>query len=132
VINALNKTMLFLAAGLRGPLVGVTFVLGVLSVAGVPPAAGFLSKLALIHTGLSVHSPALVAVIVAGSVLSFVYMFQIYQHAFWRDVRAETPSPWPLQVLPALLGLLVLGAGVWPEPLLALSREAAATLLRGR
>jgi multicomponent Na+:H+ antiporter subunit D len=131
VINSLNKTMLFLAVGLRGPLVGGVFVLGAFSVAGVPPAVGFVGKLMLIHTGIAAHSPALVAVLVAGSVLSFVYMFQIYQHDFWAEGRAGAPSPWPRQLVPAVLALLALATGLWPEPLLAVSRDAAATLLRG-
>jgi multicomponent Na+:H+ antiporter subunit D len=131
VINSLNKSMLFLAVGLRGRLVSATFALGAFSVAGVPPAAGFLGKFALIHTAVSADSPALVAVLVAGSALSLVYMFQIYQHDFWREQAATPPSPWPLQLLPALLGLLVLAAGLWPEPLLALSRDAAFMLSSG-
>ena len=130
VINSLNKTMLFLTVGLRGPLAGAAFVIGAFSVAGVPPAAGFLGKLALIDTGIAARSPALVAVLVAGSVLSFVYMFQLYQQDFWRNGHG-TPSPWTLQLLPGLLSLLVLAAGLWPEPLVAMSREAAATLVRG-
>ena len=131
VVNSLNKTMLFLAVGLRGPLISAAFVLGALSVAGMPPAVGFLGKLALIHTGIVVRSPALVAVLVAGSALSFVYMFQMYQHEFWRKPRVGSPSPWPLQLLPAILASLLLAAGLWPEPLLALSRDAAAALSRG-
>ena len=131
VINSLNKTMLFLAVGLRGPVISAVFVLGALSVAGMPPAVGFLGKLALIHTGIVARSPALVAVLVAGSALSFVYMLQIYQHEFWRSPRVGPPSPWPLQLLPAILASLVLAAGLWPEPLMAFSRDAAAALARG-
>jgi multicomponent Na+:H+ antiporter subunit D len=131
VINSVNKTMLFLTMGVRGALVGAAFVLGALSVAGMPPAVGFLGKLALVHTGVVARSPALVALLVAGSALSFAYMFRTYQHEFWRGPRANTPSPWPLQLLPAMLALLVLAAGTWPDPLLALSRDAAAALSRG-
>jgi multicomponent Na+:H+ antiporter subunit D len=131
IVNALNKTMLFLAVGMRGGLVGAAFVLGALSVAGMPPAVGFLGKLALLHTGVVAGSPALVALLVAGSALSFVYMFQLYQHEFWDPARAGTPSPWHLQLLPTVLALLVLAAGLWPEPLLALSRDAAAALSTG-
>jgi multicomponent Na+:H+ antiporter subunit D len=131
IINSLNKTMLFLAVGLRGPVVSAAFVLGALSVAGMPPAVGFLGKLALIHTGIIAQSPALVAVLVAGSALSFVYMVQMYQHEFWRRPRVGPPSPWPLQLLPAILASLVLAAGLWPEPMMAFSREAAAALSRG-
>jgi multicomponent Na+:H+ antiporter subunit D len=130
VVNALNKTLLFLTVGVRGPLIGAAFALGALSVAGMPPAVGFLGKLELIHTGIAARSPALVAVFVAGSALSFIYMFQTYQREFWRTPRASTSSAWPLQVLPAILALMVLAAGAWPEPLAALSRDAAAALSR--
>jgi multicomponent Na+:H+ antiporter subunit D len=131
VINSLNKTMLFLVVGLRGPLIAAVFVLGALSVVGMPPAVGFLGKLALIHTGIVARSPVLVALLVGGSAVSFVYMFQMYQHEFWRRPGAGPPSPWPLQVLPAALAALVLAAGLWPEPLIAFSRDAAAALSRG-
>jgi multicomponent Na+:H+ antiporter subunit D len=131
LVNSLNKTMLFLAVGVRGPLISAVFALGALSVAGMPPAVGFLGKLSLVHTGIVAGSPALVALLVAGSALSFVYMFQMYQHEFWRTPPADHPSRWPLQLLPAMLAVLVLAAGLWPEPLLALSRDAAALLSRG-
>jgi multicomponent Na+:H+ antiporter subunit D len=131
LVNSLNKTMLFLAVGVRGPLISAVFALGALSVAGMPPAVGFLGKLALVHTGIVARSPALVALLVAGSALSFVYMFQMYQHEFWRTTGPGHASRWPLQLLPAMLAVLVLAAGLWPEPLLALSRDAAALLSRG-
>jgi multicomponent Na+:H+ antiporter subunit D len=131
IVNSLNKTMLFLAVELRGALVSAAFVLGSLSVAGMPPAVGFLGKLAMLHTGVVAESPALVALLVVGSTLSFIYMFQMYQHEFWRGESRGRVTPWALQVLPAVLALLVLAAGLWPEPLLALSRDAAAVLWRG-
>jgi multicomponent Na+:H+ antiporter subunit D len=128
VVNSLNKTMLFLAVGARGPMGSAVFVLGALSVAGMPPAAGFVGKLALLHTAVVASSPALVVVLVAGSALSFVYMFQLYQHDFWRPGSSGGPTPWPRQLPAAILALLVLAAGLWPEPLLALGRGATAAL----
>jgi multicomponent Na+:H+ antiporter subunit D len=56
VVNSLNKGVVFLAAGLRGPLVGAAFAVGAFSVAGVPPAAGFLGKLTVIEACLTVGS----------------------------------------------------------------------------
>jgi multicomponent Na+:H+ antiporter subunit D len=58
-------------------------------------------------------------------------MFQMYQHEFWHRPGARPPSPWPLQLLPAILASLVLAAGLWPEPLMAFGRDAAAALSRG-
>ena len=45
IVNATNKTMLFLTTERRGVIVGGLFALGALSIAGVPPAAGFVGKL---------------------------------------------------------------------------------------
>jgi len=128
VVNALNKTLLFLTAQMRGAIVGAAFAIGALSVAGVPPAAGFVGKLELFRA--TADDPELIALLVLGSALSFVYAFQTYQYDFWRGERTGKRSTLPQQGVVAALALLVLAAGVWPEPLLALS-HAAAELLAG-
>ena len=130
-VNALNKTLLFLAAGMRGALVAGAFAVGALSVAGVPPAAGFVGKLEILRASVAEDSVALVALIVLGSALSFVYAFQIYQYDFWRGERSGAPSPLGQRLLVGALTLIVLAAGAWPEPLLALSRDAAQVLPGG-
>jgi len=126
VINALNKVLLFLTVELRGAIVGAVFALGALSVAGVPPAAGFVGKLELFRA--AVDSPVLLGLLFLGGALSFVYIFQIYQYDFWRVEPTGPRSAWPQQTVVGALALLVLAAGVWPEPLLALSHEAARVL----
>ncbi len=133
VINSLNKALLFLASGVRGTLVAATFVVGALSVAGVPPAAGFIGKLELFRTGIVAGSAALVVLLVVGSALSLIYMFQVYQRQFWRadPLAVAVMSPLPQRLVAATLAVLVLGAGLWPEPLLALSGQAVDALLAG-
>ena len=71
---------------MRGALVGAAFVVGALSVAGVPPAAGFVGKLELFRAAVAAD-PALIALFFLGGALSFVYVFQIYQYDFWRGER---------------------------------------------
>jgi multicomponent Na+:H+ antiporter subunit D len=129
VVNALNKTLLFLTAQMRGAIVGAAFAIGALSVAGVPPAAGFVGKLELFRA--TADSPELIALLVLGSALSFVYAFQTYQYDFWRGERRGSHGTIPQQGVVAALALLVLAAGVWPEPLLALSHDAAELLAGG-
>ena len=129
VVNALNKTLLFLTAQMRGAIVGAAFAIGALSVAGVPPAAGFVGKLELFRA--TADDPELIALFVLGSALSFVYAFQTYQYDFWRGERKGKHSTLPQQGVVAALALLVLAAGVWPEPLLALSHDAAELLAGG-
>jgi multicomponent Na+:H+ antiporter subunit D len=128
VVNSLNKTLLFLTVEMRGAIVGAVFALGALSVAGVPPAGGFVGKLELFRA--ATDDPAVLALFLLGSALSFVYVFQIYQFDFWRGERTASVSRRPQQALVAVVALVVLGTGLWPEPLLALSHDAAAVLVR--
>jgi multicomponent Na+:H+ antiporter subunit D len=60
--------------------------------------------------------------------VSFVYVFQIYQYDFWRGERGRSAGPGSQKLIIGTLALLVLAAGTWPEPLLALSRDAAPVL----
>lgn len=132
VVNALNKVLLFLAIGLRGWLVGAAFAVGAFSVAGVPPTAGFFAKVAMFQTGLEADRPVLlIALIFVGSALSFVYMFQIYQHEYWRGGQAGVISSPVRRAVVVALALVVVGLGIWPEPLLELSQRAAAVLPGG-
>ena len=135
VANSLNKTLLFLTVDLRGWLVGAAFAVGAFSVAGVPPSAGFFGKLALFQAAVEERSVALVALIFAGGALSFLYMLQIYQHDFWRPGEGEKPpaergrsSSAPQRAVALAVAALVVGLGLWPEPLLAAGREAAEAL----
>src|ERR1051325_10431012 len=118
LLNAANKTLLFLATGVHGALVGAAFVIGAFSVAGVPPAAGFLGKLAMFEVGITRGSAALVVLVVLGGALSFVYMMRIYQRTFWTNRPSVNSSRWPTRAVVLGLGLLVILVGVWPEPLL--------------
>jgi multicomponent Na+:H+ antiporter subunit D len=129
IVNALNKTLLFLSTQIRGALVAAAFALGAMSVAGLPPAAGFVGKLELFRAAAG--SVTLLVLLFLGGALSFVYAFQIYQYDFWRGERTGPRAGRPQQAVVAGLALLVLALGLWPEPLLALSHDAAAALAGG-
>ena len=91
IVNALNKTLLFLTVQMRGALVGAAFALGAFSVAGVPPAAGFIGKLELFRDGRrQPRAPRSCSSL--GGALSFVYAFQVYQYDFWRGERVGPRS----------------------------------------
>jgi multicomponent Na+:H+ antiporter subunit D len=131
VLNAMNKTLLFLSTDLRGPFVGAAFVIGAFSVAGVPPSGGFLGKLAMFQVGVAQESVAIVLLVIVGGGLSFVYMLRVYQRTFWTSDTHAATSNWPSRSVVLGIAAVVIGIGVWPEPLLAISRNAAAVLLHG-
>ncbi|MCC6315217.1 MAG: oxidoreductase [Thermomicrobiales bacterium] len=136
ILNGINKTLLFLAVGARGWLLGIPFAIGAFSVAGVPPVGGFWSKAIIIQTTLAADSDGariwLTALMVVGGALSFVYMFQVYQHEFW-EPRDEPRRPGPVgrRAIVALLAIVVVAIGIVPEPLLSASARAAAVLTGG-
>jgi multicomponent Na+:H+ antiporter subunit D len=134
ILNSLNKVLLFLASGLRGWLVGAAFFVGVISVAGIPPAAGFFGKLEVFRAAIEDASVTLVALLFLGGALSVVYLLQIYQHVYWRPggvAAGGEASPVVLRALTFAVALVVLALGLWPEPLLAASRAAAEVLVGG-
>jgi multicomponent Na+:H+ antiporter subunit D len=135
MVNAITKPLLFLSLPLRGWMLGIPFVVGAFSVAGIPPAAGFWSKAALIRAALTPQTTwervALVTLVLLGSALSVIYMFQAYQREYW---ESDVVVPWSSagrRVLVALLAILVIALGVWPEPLLALASAATQALTGG-
>jgi len=132
VVNSLNKGVVFLSAGLRGPLVGAAFAVGAFSIAGVPPAAGYLGKFMVFEASTAVESVtatvALVFLVFVGSALSFLYSFQVYQRRFVAPGPSGKPSPTAARYLVVLLAALVVLVGLWPQPLMLLSRAAAAAL----
>lgn len=146
-VNSLNKLLLFLATGLRGPLVGAAFAIGAFSVAGVPPAAGFLGKLSLFRASLGldslVGSVVLITLVFLGSILSFLYAFQVYQRVYMKPgekparrpgeasptiEQGGKPSPAVVRGLLIVVAGLVVAIGLYPEPLLVLSQGAAEAL----
>ena len=129
VVNSLNKTLLFLTGAMRGAFVGAVFAIGALSVAGVPPAVGFIGKLELFSA--VADRPILLALLFLGSALSFIYVFQVYQLDFWRTERTGRASRWPQQAVLLVLAVLILGTGLWPEPLLLITDAAAEALIGG-
>ena len=129
VINALNKGLLFLSVSLRGWLVGATFVVGAFSVAGVPPAAGFLGKIAIFWAAVEDNAWSITALVFLGSALSFLYMFQLYRRRFWVPKEDEQVSSTLPQVIVSAMAIGLLVIGLWPDPLLDLTSHAVAGLL---
>ena len=128
VVNALNKTLLFLTLRMRGALVGGRVRRRRAErrrACRRPPASSASSSCSTRRPA----TPRCSSLFFLGSALSFVYVFQVYQYDFWRSERDRAA-----QRLAAAGGRRRARAarrspaGLWPEPLLALSHDAAAVL----
>lgn len=135
ILNAVNKTLLFLAGSLVNRFAGIAFAIGAFSVAGVPPAAGFWGKLAMLRSSVVAEwqyaRAVLTAVIVVGGILSILYLFQAYGRTFWQVTATLEGGVMARTGIVIALAILTILVGIWPDPLLALSNSAASVLLGG-
>ena len=86
--------------GRRMPWTMGAFAVGTLSMIGLPPAAGFVSKWFLLAGALEAQHWAAVAVIVASTVLTAAYFVPVVHRAFLRPApagdAAHGEAPWPM------------------------------------
>jgi multicomponent Na+:H+ antiporter subunit D len=129
--HALGKITLFFAAGAiytaahktevsqldgigrRMPWTMSAFAVGALSMIGLPPAAGFISKWYLLSGAMADARWAAAAVVVASTLLNAAYLLPIVYRAFFRigdDAHAHGEAPWPMvaALTATALGTIVL------------------------
>jgi NADH-quinone oxidoreductase subunit N len=119
--------------GARKPGLAVAMTLFMLSLAGVPPLAGFLAKLYVFGAAVQSGLAWLAAIGVINSVISAYYYLRVVVFMTMRQVEGgDKARVCPaLQVGVALAALAVIVLGIWPPPLLDLARLAATALLAG-
>ncbi len=74
------------------PLVALLFLLPALSIAGIPPFSGFISKLSLVIAGFDANRALIVAVALGVSLLTLYAMMRIWVGAFWSPQEEPTPA----------------------------------------
>ncbi len=110
----------------RSPVYAGLMLLFLLSLAGIPPTAGFIGKyyifLALMETGH--YALAVLAVLFAG--VALYYYFKIVRSMFVREAVEKTPlaSSFGLRLALGASGLLTLVIGIYPEPFLRLAQTS--------
>jgi len=116
--------------GKRHPLAGAAFSLFLLSLAGVPPTAGFFGKLYIVKSAMGAGLYPLAVILLLNSVLSAYYYLRVLVFMYMREPAPGAPVATPMRsgyVTTALVvaGILVLILGIWPTTSLQLAVEAA-------
>lgn len=112
IIHSVHSNDMREMGGLRKylPITHITFLIGCLTIAGIPPLSGFFSKDEILVAALH-HNKILFAIefLVAG--LTAFYMFRLYFNVFWGTDRHyhHTPHESPL-VMTIPLMILAFGA----------------------
>lgn len=149
--HALGKITLFFAAGAiytaahktevsqldgighRMPWTMGAFAVGAISMIGLPPAAGFVSKWYLLQGALATSQWMAVGVIIVSTLLNAGYFLPIVYRAFLvrpaddeqAHGHAHGEAPWPMVLALTLTATGTVLLFFWPEVPLALARQLA-------
>jgi multicomponent Na+:H+ antiporter subunit D len=109
--------------GWRMPWTMTAFAIGSLSMIGVPPTAGFLSKWFMLQGAFTVENWIAIGIIVISTLLNAAYFLPIIYVAFFRESdhdgnHGEAPVPIVLALTITALGTIMLF--IMPEQLLSL------------
>ena len=116
----------------RSPLLALTMTIAMVSLAGIPPLAGFFGKFLLFKAAIAEGAahPAyywLVAIAIFGVVVSLYYYFGIIRAIFWSQSGTDLSPisisrPLRFSLYACLAGMFLLG--VYPNPVVNLATAA--------
>lgn len=110
----------------RSPAAALLLLIFMLSLAGIPPTAGFMGKYFIFLSLIETKHPVLAVFAVLYIVPALYYYFRIVVHA-WLKAPGEAPRPVMTSAQAVALGIAVfvtLAAGLYPEPFTRLAHYA--------
>jgi len=145
VAHAFGKITLFFAAGaiytaahktevsqLRGigwrmPITMTAFTIGALSMIGVPPTGGFVSKWYILAGAFQDDNYVALTTIILSTVLNAAYFLPIIYMAWFQKEEgggeAHGEAPWPSVLALSLTALLTIGFFLFHGPVVELERQ---------
>jgi NADH-quinone oxidoreductase subunit N len=141
VVRRADTEDIAILAGLnqRSPLLATTMTLAMVSLAGIPPLAGFFGKFLLLKAVVARGATQpiyywLIAVAILGVVISLYYYFGVIRAIYWsRDPADLTPIqvsfPMKVSLYSCIAGMLYLG--IFPNSVVNLATRAVQVLRVG-
>ena len=150
VVHAFGKITLFFAAGAiytaahktevsqlngigrRMPWTMTAFTIAALSLIGIPPAAGFLSKWFILGSAVDGHHHYVLAVLFISTLLNAAYFLPIVHAAFFRKADAgdehhpHGEAPWPMVLALMTTAALTVALFFYSTPLVQMAGRLVA------
>ena len=114
------------------PFTSFMFALGAIAIVGLPPFAGFWSKLYILIAAADAQMIAVMAIILVISVIEIVYYFRVVHRIYFRKAKPNVDVKIPTynaKFTLLVLGLVIVVIGVYPDLIMGIIDKAAADLL---
>jgi proton-translocating NADH-quinone oxidoreductase chain N len=135
VFNSIDKKIVEMnGLGKQMPVTASLFVLGSFAIVGLPPFSGFWSKLSVLTAAANEGMLLIIALILMVSVVEIVYYFRVVNRVYFFKFDKET-SVVPHKprinavIAMAVLGILILVIGFYPDAVTGILHQAADDLL---
>jgi NADH-quinone oxidoreductase subunit N len=120
----------------RSPLLAASLALAMVSLAGIPPLAGFFGKFLLLKSiieqgGINPHYYWLAGIAIVGVVISLYYYFGVIRAIYWSKDPANLSPIYisvPMKACLAICIVAMLYLGVYPNDVLKSADKAVAQL----
>ena len=119
--------------GKRHPAAAVAFSFFLLSLAGVPPTAGFFGKLYIVKASIGAGLNTLAILLLLNSVIAAYYYLRVMVYMYMREPAPGAPIAVPMKsgYVVTVLSICAVGVvvlGIWPTNMLQVATDAVLAL----
>jgi NADH-quinone oxidoreductase subunit N len=110
----------------KSPGYAVLMLIFLISLAGIPPTAGFLGKYYIFWSLIEAHMYTLAVIATLYAAVAIYYYFRIVKSMFVAEVKEKEPmaTSFGMRVALAVSGVMTLVIGIYPEPFLKLAQSS--------
>jgi len=110
----------------RHPVAAILMLIFLLSLAGIPPTAGFIAKYFLFAAAIETRHYLIAVIAVLNAAISIYFYLRIVVAMFMRDATEKTGLTYSPGLITALAVALIftLLIGIYPDPFIAMARQA--------
>ena len=110
----------------KSPGYAVLMLIFLLSLAGIPPTAGFLGKYFIFLSLIQTQHYTLAVIATLYVAVAIYYYFNVVRSMFIREVTEKTPlaTSFGLRLALGVTGVLTLVIGIYPEPFLQMAQTS--------
>jgi NADH-quinone oxidoreductase subunit N len=110
----------------KSPGYAVLMLIFLISLAGIPPTAGFLGKYYIFWSLIQAHQYTLAVIATLYAAVAIYYYFRIVKSMFVSELKEKAPmaTSFGMRVALTVSGVMTLVIGLYPEPFLKLAQSS--------